>query len=36
MKSNKQVKNKSKKFRKMKGGYDENDDYFFEDLVEFL
>ena len=36
MKSNKQVKNKSKKFRKMKGGYDENDDYFFEDLVDFL
>ncbi len=36
MKSNKQVKNKSKKFRKMKGGYNENDDYFFEDLVEFL
>ena len=36
MKSNKQVKNKSKKIRKMKGGYDENDDYFFEDLVDFL
>ena len=35
MKSNKQVKNKSKTFRKMKGGYDEDDD-FFEDLFDFL